>query len=100
MGNDALSSGDYQSVQYNGHARAIPLDSCCDYDGELRHDNGLVSPFMTRWITAAVVPSNQSLSSVIRQYFVVNGIVARKEQVVVKNTLESAGKNPAIPAIA
>jgi hypothetical protein len=44
MGNDALSSGDYQSIQHNGHARAIPLDSCCDYDIELRHDNGLVSP--------------------------------------------------------
>jgi hypothetical protein len=45
-------------------------------------------------------PSNQSFSSTIRQYFFVNGIVARKEQIAVKNTVESAGKYSSIPAMA
>jgi hypothetical protein len=52
MGHDAISSGDNQSVQHNGNARTIPLDSCCDYDFELCHDHGLVRLIMTRWIVA------------------------------------------------
>jgi hypothetical protein len=66
MGNDALSSGDYQSVQHNGNASTIPLDSCCDYDFELCHDNGLVRLSWVDYCGNVLYPSNQSFSSMLQ----------------------------------
>jgi hypothetical protein len=89
MDNHAVRSGDHQSVQYNSHASRLSMDSCCDHGWQLCHNSNLVSlscrckPFVDGHRLTRVTVTT-------RQYFIVNGIVARREQ---QATLTSSGQN-------